>query len=130
MSVALPAPPRRDERRPLPPEDFDYRFYQSAHPVMTQPHLQGDEEIDLFLLTEGVERIRFRRPDNALYARFAFTDGREVFARLNFDWLHMDLRGDVPWRVEMSWRGRQFEHRRQLAVARASDGRLCEESQG
>jgi hypothetical protein len=90
---------------PHHPRDFDYRFYQYAHPALILNHLHGDEEVGLVRLTEGFERVTFRLPGNALYARFSFTDGREPKARLNLDGLHLDLRQGPPWRVELTWRG-------------------------
>ena len=44
-------------------------------------------------------------PDLEPYAHFQWIDGREVFARLNRDGLHIDLRGEPPWPVAIKFRG-------------------------
>lgn len=52
----------RVERSPQPPKDFDYRFYNSAHPdLQAKGYLQGNEPVTLTHLThEG--RIQFNLP--------------------------------------------------------------------
>lgn len=93
------------ERAPLLPKDFDYRFYQSAHPdLIWDGYLRGDEQITLMNLTPGMEHVRFRLNTIVPVANFQWLDGREVTARLRLDGLHLDLRGDAPWRVDLTWR--------------------------
>jgi hypothetical protein len=42
----------RKQRSPLPPEDFDARFYNGAHPdLQVKGYLKGDETVDLLNLT-------------------------------------------------------------------------------
>ena len=44
----------------------------------------------------------FLLPDLVPVARFSFTDGREVTARLHLDGLHLDLREGL--RFDLTWR--------------------------
>lgn len=92
-------------RHPQLPEDFDYRFYQTAHPKLIYPgYLRGDEPVKLAGLVPGGGRLDFDLPFVLPYAHFVWTDGRHEWARLNLDGLHLDLRGDPPWRVDLTWR--------------------------
>lgn len=92
------------ERHPQLPEDFDYRFYQSAHPDMIYPgYLAGDESIELARLTPGGGTLRFSLPGVQPTALYRWRDGREVRVLLNLDGLHIDLR-QTPYQVDITWR--------------------------
>jgi hypothetical protein len=54
------------EQLPLPPEDFDDRFFQAAHPdLVCTPHLRGDEPVRIVgAVPEGV--VEFRLPGIAI----------------------------------------------------------------
>ena len=89
---------------PRLPIDFDYRHYQVAHPDLVLPHylLPG-----MVLQTEGLrpngQNIDIHIPDVVPYARFGFTDGREVPVRLHLDGMHLDLTTPVPT-YDLTWR--------------------------
>lgn len=91
-------------RHPRLPEDFDYRFYQSAHPDMIYPgYLAGDEVAELARLTPGGGKTRFALPGIQPIARYRWRDGREVRLQMNLDGVHVDLR-NAPHTVDITWR--------------------------
>lgn len=93
-------------RAPLAPLDFDYRFYQTAHPNMIlSSYPTGDERITAKGLIQGGGELTFTLPQVQPVALFEWDDGRQTCGRLNLDGLHLDLRGDPPWRVDLTWRG-------------------------
>lgn len=92
------------ERHPLLPEDFDYRFYQCAHPRLIQKgFLKGDERIELGRVRPGGGNIAFHLPDLVPVAHYQWIDDREVTLRLNLDGVHIDVR-EPPFRVDLTWR--------------------------
>jgi hypothetical protein len=92
-------------RHPVLPEDFDYRFYQCAHPrLICDGYLNGDEEIELYHLYPNVESLQFRLPGVSLAADFLWLDDRKVSMRLNLDGVHINAQGDEVT-VDLTWRG-------------------------
>ena len=76
----------RRQRSPLPPADFDARFYNGAHPdLQTQTYLRGNEPVELINLTpEGA--ARFHLPGVTLCCRIHRTETRETEApAMNID---------------------------------------------
>jgi hypothetical protein len=95
----------RKERHPRLPRDFDYRFYQVAHPELIWPgFLRGDERFRLINLSRQASVLDFQLPGVALVAKFEWLDEREVIARLNLDGAHIDMREGPPWFVDLTWR--------------------------
>ncbi len=93
------------ERHPRLPEDFDYRFYQCAHPDLVLPgYLAGDEAVQFARLTPGGAKRHFFLPRVQPVARYVWSDERQVTQRLNLDGLHLDLRAE-PLSVSLTWRG-------------------------
>lgn len=91
-------------RHPQLPEDFDYRFYQSAHPDMIYPgYLAGDEVFELARLTPGGGTLRFSLPGVQPVALYRWRDSREVRLLLNLDGVHIDLR-HPRYTVDITWR--------------------------
>lgn len=91
-------------RHPQLPEDFDYRFYQSAHPEMIYPgYLAGDEVVELARMTPSGGTLRFDLPGVQPIALYRWRDGREVTLLLNLDGVHIDLR-NTPYFVDITWR--------------------------
>lgn len=92
-------------RHPRLPADFDYRFYQSAHPGLIVPgFLMGNEPVKVGGCRPDGETVAFRVPGIAIIADHSWDDGRQVRTRLNLDGIHMDFRGTTP-RVDVTWRG-------------------------
>ena len=86
------------------PVDFDYRFYQCAHPNLVMAgFLSGDEMIETAGLLPGGRKHNFRLPGLQPWGRFQFSDGREVRASLRLDGVHLDFRGDEPV-ADLTWR--------------------------
>lgn len=93
------------ERHPRLPADFDYRFYQTAHPSLILPgYLRGDEAVRVEGCRPGGKPLAFTLPGLVPVADHAWDDERAVRSRLNLDGLHLDLRGDSP-RLDLTWRG-------------------------
>lgn len=90
----------QQERLPLPPEDFDDRFYQCApEDQRAAGYLQGGEPVELRNLTPG-GLLAFHLPRVVLGFRTFFLDGEEVHHRAN---LHsVILEPDVP-KVIVVW---------------------------
>ena len=55
-------------------------------------------------LAPGGQYLDFTLPDLVPWARYSFSDGREVDVRLNLDGLHLDMRG-AAWWLDLTWRG-------------------------
>jgi hypothetical protein len=91
-------------RHPQLPADFDYRFYQTAHPALVLPgYARGDEEVALTGLTPG-GALGFTLPGVAPWALFQWVDGSRASVRLHLDGVHLDVRDDPPWRLDLTWR--------------------------
>lgn len=117
-------------RHPRLPQDFDYRFYQCAHPrLICEGFLQGSEEFELYNLRPNTPSLTFRLPGIQLKADYRWLDDRRVSLRLNLDGVHIDARGDTV-RVDITWRAwlptcPQF-HRIDLSAAALGDSTLAE----
>ena len=95
----------KNGRAPRLPADFDYRFHNVAPAGLTVAnYLPANERITLGRLTPGGGSLTFHLPDEEPYAVFKWVDGREVIARMNRDGLHVDLAGEPPWPVEITFR--------------------------
>ncbi len=89
---------------PSLPKDFNYRFYNCAHPdLVFRGFWSGGNRIELTNLSP-TGNIIFHLPKHQPFARFSFTDGREVTAALNLDGIHIDFRTQ-PHRYALTWRG-------------------------
>ncbi len=93
-----------NSRHPLPPPDFDYRFYQCAPPgLIYDGYLNGGEEVQLACLHPFVRNIHSRVPQPRLTALVRYTDGRMRSRPLNCDGLHFDMIRK-PATVHLTWR--------------------------
>jgi hypothetical protein len=92
----------RDERSPGYPDDFDPRFFQSAHPDLVSPsYVQGDESVTLEgLLPEGT--VRMRLPGRVIVAVCERESGEINGGRMQLDTVTIDL---DERRVSLLWRG-------------------------
>jgi hypothetical protein len=81
----------RRERFPRLPDDFDYRFYNSAHPdLVIEGFLRGDEHIELVNLTP-TGTLRAALPGVRLEAIVHRVDGPVAKVPLRLDTLHLDV---------------------------------------
>ena len=56
-----------NHRHPRPPQDFDYTFYNCAHPDLIYPgYLLGGEEVRLFNICRDHEVFRFKLPAHVI----------------------------------------------------------------
>jgi hypothetical protein len=98
-----------DTRHPFLPLDFDYRFYNCAHPdLVFEPHLVGGETVELLNLHPVHKRLRFTLPRLAVLAEARQADGTETRRRFAFDGVHIDMRPEKPvarltWRLAFPW---------------------------
>lgn len=79
------------KRRPVLPEDFDLRFYQSAHPDLICPgFLKGDEHLALAgMLPEGP--IKMRLPGVSILIKACFDSGHTETGLMRLDTVTVDI---------------------------------------
>jgi hypothetical protein len=100
-----------DTRHPFLPFDFDYRFYNCAHPdLIFSPFLVGGETVRLSNLHPEYRNLVFTLPRLAVQAQALGSDGTTECLPLAFDGIHIDLRAETPrvrltWRQSFPWRG-------------------------
>lgn len=93
-----------ENRHPILPEDFDYRFYQVAHPdLIATPWLQGDEWIELGRLHPQHPLLRVRLPDIQLEIVVKRPGQKPARGPLALDGVHFDFRGGAE-NVYLTWR--------------------------
>lgn len=74
----------RAEKWPILPDNFDFAYWNGAHPDLQTPHLRGDEEFELVNLTpEGL--LRFKLPDLMPYAVAGGHGGNEQLLPMRLD---------------------------------------------
>ncbi len=95
-------------RYPMLPEDFDFRFWQCAHPdLVTQQWLKGDEPFELRKLIYQYPVVRGALPGIRLQMQLP-RDGGTGVADFVLDGVHFDMRPDVgsvflTWRAGFPW---------------------------
>jgi hypothetical protein len=95
----------RRERWPCLPADFDYTFYNAAHPSLVTPaFLRGDEPIELVNLTRA--SIRTRLPGYRMFG-LGWGRGKIVPIDLPLDTVAIDVSSPdaSEHRVHLTWRG-------------------------
>jgi hypothetical protein len=70
------------------PEDFDFAFWNGAHPDLQTPWLKGDETIELFNI--GEKHVRLTLPGSKPYALARLEDGQIVPLDFALDTLLID----------------------------------------
>ncbi len=94
----------KKSQHPHLPLNFDYRFYQCAHPDLIMPgYLSPGMTVRTTGLRPGGAAFDFILPDISPFARYFFTDGREVEVRMHMDGLHLDFTGLRP-ACDLTWR--------------------------
>ena len=118
------------ERHPILPADFDYSFYQAAHPSLVfEPWLEGNELIELTNLHPEQAILRTQLPGLSLTARLRRPGQPIAEGPLVLDGVHIDLRNGAPrafltWRMSFSYETEDGEVELLLAEPRSSsDGR-------
>jgi hypothetical protein len=96
----------RRTRWPRLPDDFDMRFYNSAHPdLVYDGYLRGDERVELVNLDPG-GTLRFALPGLRAWLRVHGDEGGFDARPLHLDTLHLDVaspRAD-DHRLVLTWR--------------------------
>jgi hypothetical protein len=92
-----------ERRWPRVPDDFDFAFYNSAHPdLVAKGSLRGDEPIELMgWHHEGP--VRTRLPGIKPFLQLRCRDGRILPTGAALDTVAIDTDAD---RVHLTWRGR------------------------
>jgi len=88
-------------RWPNLPEDFDFGFWNCAHPELQIPYLAGAEKIELYnLIPQG--RLEFWLPGYLPLVLVRYRNGEVKEARVNLDTLFIapdDRRVSLVWRA-------------------------------
>ncbi|WP_089724373.1 DUF2169 family type VI secretion system accessory protein [Candidatus Thiosymbion oneisti] len=88
-------------RWPKLSEDFDFGFWNCAHPDLQIPYLAGDETVALYNLTPA-GRLDFRLPGYLPFVLVRYQNGEVKEARANLDTLFIapdDRRVSLVWRA-------------------------------
>src|SRR5262245_19397232 len=100
-----------DEQAPFWPNDFDYRYFQSAPEDQQIPFPRGDEEVVLTNLTpEGI--TRFRLPNMRMPVVLIPTEGRERLAETVIDTVLLEpdkKRFMLTWRATVPMKRSVFD---------------------
>lgn len=89
------------ERHPKPPLDFDYAYWNGAHPDLQVPFLQGGEDIELTHLTPD-GKLAFRLPGNPPFVLVRYRDGNLGIAQALLDTLFIEperMKATLVWRA-------------------------------
>jgi hypothetical protein len=114
-----------NDRHPLLPRDFDFSFWQAAHPdLVADPWLRGDEPFELDHLLPGLGMFRGRLPNIRLEATIDRGMG-PARGPMVLDGVHFDMRPGVgrvflTWRIGFPWPERRGLPR--LAFASSVEG--------
>lgn len=98
--------PAEGEDLPSYPSDFDQLFYNSAHPDLIVPYLNGDEQVELSNLTPA-GKLNFALPGHAVFvaARYSDSEGEDVKLPAYLDTLIIEpdeMRAGMVWRATVS----------------------------
>ena len=98
----------QNERWPRLPADFDFAFYNSAHPDLIYPgYLAGDEQVDLVHLSPAAAAVRFSLPAFRTMGLLRRKSGALRPFPMALDTVHIDVSAEDPaaHRVHLTWRG-------------------------
>lgn len=99
-----------DTHHPFLPLDFDYKFYNCAHPdLIFDPYLDAGDQIELWNLHEKFPHMVLSLPDIKFGAVASYKNGKAIRSGLDLDGVHFELLDDVPrvrltWRTQFAWR--------------------------
>ncbi|MDR5745431.1 DUF2169 domain-containing protein [Caballeronia sp. LZ029] len=115
-----------ESQHPGLPDDFDFAYWNGAHPALQTAYLKGDETLVLTNLVpvdhpqarvnaNGDTELTLRLPGH-LPMGWLYMNGDLTDAALNLDTLHVDLTQAVPqvvlvWRAAVSHEAERFEAR-------------------
>jgi hypothetical protein len=89
------------ERWPGLPDDFDFAYWNCAHPDLRVPYLRGDEIIELTNLTPG-GKLTFQLPGSTPFVLVRYEKGEIAPAPANLDTLVIEpdnMRVSIVWRT-------------------------------
>lgn len=93
-----------DTQHPFLPPDFDYHFYNCAHPDMIfKPYLQGNEIIQLANLHPHHKQMHFALPNKHWGTVASYKNGSTVRSAMVLDGVHFELLQTIP-KVRITWR--------------------------
>jgi hypothetical protein len=95
----------RQQRHPKLPQDFDYAYFNCAHPDLTYDgYLNGDEAVALKHLHPQHKMLKFSLPEYRVGAVITDKDDYRYGALGNLDTLYMDIermRAYLVWRITL-----------------------------
>ena len=99
----------KKNRWPELPEDFNFAYYNSAHPDLIYPtYLTGDEEVKFaqWIQNKPAQMLTFRLPAYLMKVLLRYQDGEMRLAPLLLDTLYLDLSSveTGKQRVHITWR--------------------------
>ncbi len=93
-----------DTQHPFLPPDFDFKFFNCAHPdLIITPYLQGDEEFKLTNLHPHFPQMQFALPNVQLGAVATYKTGESLRSQLVLDGVHFELLQSTP-KMRLTWR--------------------------
>lgn len=93
-----------ETQHPFLPPDFDYRFYNCAHPTLSfGPFLSGAETVRVANLHHIFAQMSFTLPGLAFGAVATYRDKSTVRSHMALDGVHLELLEDMP-RLRLTWR--------------------------
>lgn len=93
-----------ETQHPFLPPDFDYRFYNCAHPdLIFDPYLKGNEIIQLANLHPDHKQMHFSLPDKYWGTVASYKNGTSVRSPMALDGVHFELMQTTP-KVRLTWR--------------------------
>lgn len=93
------------ERHPVLPADFDFKFWQCAHPdLIADPWLNGDETVEFAHMHPEMALLRTRLPGVSLQATLRRERQKPERFPLQLDGVHFDFRLGAS-KAFLTWRG-------------------------
>ncbi len=90
---------------PFLPENFNYQFYNCAHPdLIVKPYINRHDTIKALNLHPYHKQIEFSMPDVTICAQCTYRNGETKLTFMNVDGVHLELLQTVP-KVRLTWRG-------------------------
>lgn len=97
-------------QHPFLPPDFDYHFYNCAHPTLTfGPYLEGTEYIRVAHLHPAFPQMGFFLPHRFFGAVASYRDASTLRSPMALDGVHLELLEEQPklrltWRIAFPWK--------------------------
>jgi len=95
-----------NERHPKLPKDFDFSYYNCAHPEMIyNGYLIGNESVELANLHPEHKILQFYLPSYKVFLLLRYLNGQLKMCKVELDTLHIELPEEQAFLI---WRGKFF----------------------